>query len=51
MSVTLFMSDTSDEEDSSANITKRGEDFNVLLQKSGITLDRHSVVKFTIFSI
>ena len=34
------MSGTSDEEDSSENITKRGEDFNVLLQKSGETLDR-----------
>ena len=29
------MSDTSDEEGSGVNITKRGEDFNVLLQKSG----------------
>jgi len=38
ISVSLFTSDTSDEEDSSINVTKRGEDFNVLLQKSGRTL-------------
>jgi len=38
ISVSLFTSDTSDEEESSINVTKRGEDFNVLLQKSGRTL-------------
>ena len=30
--------DTSDEEDSTTNVQKRGEDFSVLLQKSGKSL-------------
>ena len=33
-----FISDTGEDEDDNENILRRGEDFNVLLQRSGKTL-------------
>ena len=51
ISVPSCTSDTSDEDDSSINVTKRGEDFNILLQKSGRTFDRPGIFIISLLNL